>query len=753
MLKSFVRTNITFFLSSFAVLLISNIHAQFGFEFDPTIPVVKNGNDLTNPWGGGLNYTQVSDFDFDFDGDMDLFLFDRSSNNIRVLEQKDNAGTPYYETNFIAKYLFPTDVRYRACMVDYNNDGKNDLFTYGIGGLKVYKNTGSLATGLTWELSSELLYSEYPNITTNLYVSSTDIPAIIDVDFDGDIDVLTFHQSGEHVEYHQNQSMELYGIPDSLTFILMNECWGKFSEDLNTNSVLLNDPNAPCVGGDIPNPLREKPDPDPFLMKHSGSTIMAFDYDNSGVLDVLLGDVSFTNLVLLINGGAAPNTNSAMISQDPFFPSNTTGVDLQLFPAAFYVDVDFDGIKDIVVGANAKNVSENETSIRFYKNIGSNSLPNFTYSSPNVFQSEMIEHGSASVPSFFDFDDDGLKDLFVANFYRYIPTADKESTIAYYKNTGDANNPQYMYIDYNFLNLDAASYGLRTMPTFGDIDNDGDEDLFLGRDNGSLVFYENLSTGSGAVFAAPQNDYPDNLGNPISSISYAFPQLFDLNNDGLLDMILGNKNGVIIYYENIGTPTNPSFELKNSLLGNVDVTGVTSPDGYSTPHFLRIGGVTKLFIGSYDGDLVYYDSIDGNLDPTESFHFVAKGYVDINVESYSSFAVEDVDNDGNLDLFVGQDLGGIFHFEANPSSSAGISEKINQMVSVYPNPFSNQVIVSSENEIEYVILYDLNGRITHNQKVMSKKVTLETSELETGIYFAKIGLTNGQLVEKKIVKY
>ena len=50
-----------------------------------------------------------------------------------------------------------------------------------------------------------------------------------------------------------------------------------------------------------------------------------------------------------------------------------------MFPAAFFVDTDFDGKKDLIVSANAKNVSENETSVWFYKNMGSNSNPTFVY--------------------------------------------------------------------------------------------------------------------------------------------------------------------------------------------------------------------------------------------------------------------------------------------------------------------------------------------------------------------------------------
>lgn len=34
------------------------------------------------------------------------------------------------------------------------------------------------------------------------------------------MDILTYHISGEYLQYHQNQSQELYGHSDSLVFIL-----------------------------------------------------------------------------------------------------------------------------------------------------------------------------------------------------------------------------------------------------------------------------------------------------------------------------------------------------------------------------------------------------------------------------------------------------------------------------------------------------------------------------------------------------
>src|SRR5574343_1845959 len=204
------------------LLFFNQLEAQFNFEYSNEISVKIGMDTLKLPWAGGLNYAQFSDFDYDFDGDLDLFVFDRSSNNIRVFSNEVVNSENRYVLKTKTDNFFPSDIRYRATMVDYNNDGKKDLFTYGVGGIKVYKNTGSLSTGLQWTVAKDLLYSDNWGMNLNLYVSSADIPAIVDVDFDGDIDVLTYHIGGEHMQYHQNQSMELYGVPDSLEFKLMN---------------------------------------------------------------------------------------------------------------------------------------------------------------------------------------------------------------------------------------------------------------------------------------------------------------------------------------------------------------------------------------------------------------------------------------------------------------------------------------------------------------------------------------------------
>jgi hypothetical protein len=365
------------------------------------------------------------------------------------------------------------------------------------------------------------------------------------------------------------------------------------------------------------------------------------------------------------------------------------------------------------------------------------------YQTKAFLQNEMIEHGTAASPHIVDLNNDGLLDLIVSNFYAYKATNLKESRLAYYQNTGTIGNPKFTFVDVNFLNLAQSNLGLRLFPSFGDLNGDGKTDMMIGLENGSLAYYQNTSTGSNPTFAAPILNFADQLGTAISTGQYASPQLFDLNNDGKLDLILGKKTGELMYFENTGSLSNPSFTLINSELGLVDTDSLT-PDGYSVPHFFRFQDTTYLLLGAHDGAIHFYDSIDGSFGSGLSFHERSADFLGLKaaIGAYSSCFIADIDQDNHLDLFVGQDLGGIFRLEDQPGSTMTIEEEVTNELHVYPNPATTEITVVSDRNTEEMDVYSFDGKWICTWEISPGTTIFSLSDFEAGFYILK-GRTSG----------
>ena len=146
------------YLFFFLITLPVCISAQFQFSFSDSIQIINNNEPLSLPWAGGLNYPQFSSIDYDFDGDLDLLVFDRSSNQLKVFEHKIVDGDHFYAYDNSGDQWFPEELRYRLFAIDYDGDGRKDLFAYGIGGIKVFAIIDP-RNGLSWEAAKEILYS------------------------------------------------------------------------------------------------------------------------------------------------------------------------------------------------------------------------------------------------------------------------------------------------------------------------------------------------------------------------------------------------------------------------------------------------------------------------------------------------------------------------------------------------------------------------------------------------------------------
>lgn len=733
---------------------------NYNFSRYDSIPVSVNSINLKYPWAGGINYSQYSNIDLNFDGKQDLFVFDRTGNKVLTFVYSGTGNTIEYTYAPEYELQFPNMTNW-ALLVDYNCDNLPDIFTSTPGGIRIYKNT-STGNVISFQMVESLLYSYYFSGMVNLYVSSVDIPAIIDVDDDGDIDVLTFGLVGAKVEYHKNYSVENgYGC-DSLLFQLRNECWGNFTESAFNNQLTLFDTCANNLGTveldnlDHPNIFDDNTAHlsttyiEAEGQRHSGSCLLAFDNNGINSKDLLIGDISAKNLVYAENGGTGVNLASSIISQDSLFPSYDTPVNIQTMACAFHVDINNDGEKDLIVTPQTTALSENKKGVWLYENLATTTNPDFNFQTIDFLQGDMIDRGEGSLPVLFDYDNDGLLDLFVSNYGEFNNSTNTyDCKLALFKNNGTATAPSFVQVNDNFENLASTMNDNSLHPTFGDLDNDGDKDMIVGGYFGTLYYFENIATtGNPADYVLSQANLTDNTSSIIDVGLYSAPLLVDLDRDGDNDLIIGARTGALVYYENIGTASTFNFRHRTDTLGGLFVRQYGYFTGYSVPAIYDQGGKYQLIIGSQSGYIHHYDSIENNI--YGNYRMVDTMLLGAPHGIRSGVALADINNDGEMDIFTGNYRGGICFFKGDVNGTVGIKEEEEFAINIFPNP-ANQyfTIDAKQNQDLNVKLFDITGRVLFMTN-FNANITIDISNFTSGIYLVEVTKKDLKLVHKII---
>lgn len=731
----------------------------FGFENSYNLPVYNQQQvQLINPWAGGLYAVQLNEIDLDADGIKDLVIFDRYGNRTLTWQNLGIAGEVSYQ---FAPELTRHLPRFSdwVILADYNGDGLEDIFTYstGFAGIKVYRNNGPQAAVLFELVVPQYLTSYQGNGYVNILVTYADYPAILDIDGDGDLDILTFWGLGSFVELHTNESMELYGIPDSLIFRKTNNCWGRFAESEESNLIyldtcfnfskhrLMNQESSSQMKGDF---------------RHTGSTFLVFDENGDGLDDLLLGDVDYPSAALLINTGDA---NEALMGSYTYtWPGYDVPVELWSFPLLKCIDLNNDSREDLVATVFDPSLvkSQNYENVWYYEDVNSSGAPEFRLKTRSFLQDEMLDFGAGAAPLFFDYNLDGLTDLLVGNF-GYLDTCfygtgynlncQYRGQLALLENTGSADNPQFRLVDTNFADLPywftKGEKPYAIVPAAADLDGDGDLDLLLGNAWGTLIFLENIALpGQPAQFELKDPNYQN-----ITVGSYSAPQLFDLNDDGLHDLVIGRRNGTISWYQNTGSLTNPVFSFVKDSLGGVNVRNPSlSVYGYCIPHFFRDkDGRIHLFAGSEFGEIFYYSNIDHNLGG--EFNLVMKNYLWIDKGWRSAVAVAQLNGDEFEDMIVGNYSGGLSWFRGTLPPPEGVIDYFVPKIglTIFPNPASKSFSLIVQEipgiRVEALRMFDYTGReVNINFQFEETHVSVDLEDVHPGICFLLVELYHPQ---------
>jgi hypothetical protein len=364
-------------------------------------------------------------------------------------------------------------------LADYDVDGDQDLFwgDFFEPGLLLIENRGSCALP---NLRTDPV--RFP-VNSPVLTSGYNAPTFGDIDGDGDLDLLMGVIGGAFVPA-RTAAENLYYL-EQVSLRVFEVRQRQFLSMLDVGSE-----SAPAL----------------------------VDLDGDGDLDMLLANKLDPSALETSRIYRLENIGSA---RQPVFqlraPLAFTG-DFHMNPAAG--DLDGDGDQDLVVGSWKDRVM-------FYRNEGTRTAPRFVLADSALIR---LTRGSNTLPTLGDLDGDGDLDMLVG---------EGSGTLNYYQNTGTRTAPAFALVSDEWNAIDP---GRRSAPQLVDLDRDGDLDLLLGSEAEGLTLYRNTGSKTEAAFTL-------DAGFAVPVQGYSTPAAGDIDGDGDVDLFVGGVGGGLLYFE------------------------------------------------------------------------------------------------------------------------------------------------------------------------------------------------------------
>jgi len=397
------------------------------------------------------------------------------------------------------------------------------------------------------------------------------------------------------------------------------------------------------------------------------------DVDQDGNPDLLVSYQAFGSA----GAGSLAFYNSKAAGSSPKLELNASTFST-VTPSCSYVhqvlaDVDSDGDLDLVYGCS-------DGTIKYYKHDGTIQNPSWTL---NATQFAGINVGSYAAPAFVDLHGDNKLDLIIGN---------GNGDFTLYNNTGSVGTPVFTLVAGFFAGIHIAS-GFAT-PSFGDMDNDNDQDMISGDANGDLLMFQNNGTRTTPLIQANTVFF-----DGVTAISTrSSPVAYDAEGDGDLDVITGYQNPRLVIWKNQKTDGLPKpWGLYNLYdFGNLTLHSANSAIEMAD---LNGDGLDDLVEVTDDSKFFAWDQkISSGVVQLGTNTSTFNAYQDGTLSDDPTFA--DLDGDGDLDMLCGNVGGTLTYFKNTGNKHAPAWSKVANWAPV------NAINVGSYSAPE---LGDING--------------------------------------------
>lgn len=743
------------------------LQAQNKYEITDGIQVRMNGFDLEKPFTGGLNSPQFTEFDLNQDGVLDLIIFDRVDYKI-LPYLRTNKNSFLYAPQYEPQLPKGKDIYIAA---DLNSDGRQDIFTLSeIGDLLIYTNESDKNSDKLKfkDLGPWYYRNQHDSTFFKLYNplsfanTITDLPAIKDIDGDGDLDIVSYDPFNLTYYMFKDVRAEKGWSKDSFEFQNMDYCFGYFWEGFS-GGIILND--CPL---DLGFPKKLKP-------RHVGGASCWFmDEDNDGDQEMYLSNLDWSKIIRLENGKMQRmHEYDTMIRYDSVFLDDKV-FSSYVFPAGYTFDVDKDGLTDMIIAPNSVSNTKESQQIRYYKNMGSKIKADFSLVKTNFISEQMIDFGARTSPAWLDVNGDGLKDLLVAHNGDFDSTKSKNDRIDVFLNIGTHEAPKLIYSIYNYLNIKDSGY-IYSSITSGDIDNDNDDDLLIGSINGNIAWYENYQLNGKPAFRLKNKNLLGNYQKQPSE-NTAAPAVYDYNNDGINDLLVGFYNGKVALFEGKSKTTVQLEWVSSNAYGmraNEWLTSLSEPDfnifGYATPTVSDIDndGNLEIILGTLHGDVRIYHPENHQITDSliaEEHTFFNQNNGDTSIILGSAWlkpALYDLTGDSIPELVLGNLKGGLMFGQSVLSKKRANAvdelETQKHTLTIYPNPASSSFIIENPDLRKTWIakIVTIDGRVITSKNLNSGEpgILVDSKNMSNGIYFVILENNFSRITSKLIIEH